>query len=377
MNLLRRAAKTLFVLALIYLFLLGIKTVGGGAKLLGRDFAQHLISTTSNPFIGLFIGILVTVVVQSSSLTTSLVVAFVGSGVLSLPCAIPIIMGANIGTTLTNTIVSFGHISWRQEFKRAFSSATVHDIFNFLTLIILFPLELNFHYLTNLSLWFKGVFEDVGGLEFTSPVKLALSPPLDFLENLFISSFGWSEKLSGVLMIILGVCILFGALMLFMKTLRSIFIGRAEVLIDKYIFRNGIMAMGVGCLITVIVQSSSLTTSIMVPLAGAGILSLERVLPYTLGANVGTTFTALFASLAITGDMRAAALAAALAHLFFNLSGILIFYPIRKIRMIPIILAEKFADKCTGRRYMAVLSVVIIFIVIPSVIILLRELIWR
>jgi len=354
MSLFRRISKAVFILFLIYFFLLSIKLVGNGATLLGADFARHLIATTRNPL-----------------------VALVGSGVMGLRCAIPIVMGANVGTTITNMIVSLGYISWRQEFKRAFAAATVHDIFNVLTLLILFPLEMQFHYLTRLALFFQRAFENIGGFEFTSPLKVILTPPIEFFESVFLRSFYLTEKVTGILVIILGLMFLFGSLICLMKILRRLFIGKAEILIDKYIFRNGMLAMGIGLIITMVVQSSSLTTSIMVPLAGAGVLSIERVLPYTLGANVGTTFTALFASLAVSGELRAAALAVALAHLFFNISGILIFYPVKRMRMIPIFLAKRFAHKYSKKRYFPFIAVFIIFILIPLVVIIFRNFIGR
>ncbi len=377
MKILKNIGKIVFVLSLVYLFLLGIQLVSSGAKFLGKDFARHLITTTSNPFVGLFIGIIVTALVQSSSMTTSLVVALVGSGTLGLTSAIPIVMGANVGTTITNMLVSFGCISWRQEFKRAFAAATVHDIFNILTLIVLFPLELKFRYLTNLAMFLKKAFEGVGGIEFTSPARIALAPLISFLKHFLTEILPFSHKVGGILLIAVGLVCLFVALSFLMKVLKKMFIGKAEILIDKYIFKNGLVAMGVGCLLTTIVQSSSLTTSIMVPLAGAGVVSLNRVLPYTLGANVGTTFTAFLASLAITGDMRAAALAVALAHLLFNLSGIAIFYPVKQMRQIPITLSNLCAEQCSKRRYLSVILVVTIFILIPALVIIFRNSIWR
>ena len=114
----------------LYLFLVGINGLSSGIKLLGGGFAKEVMSTTSNPFIALFIGILATTLFQSSSTTTSLIVAMVGGGTLTLAGSIPMVMGANIGTTVTNTIVSIGHLQRGNEFKRAFQAATVHDFFN-------------------------------------------------------------------------------------------------------------------------------------------------------------------------------------------------------------------------------------------------------
>ena len=113
---------------------MGIKGLSLGIKYLGGDFAKTVISTTSNSFVALFIGIVSTAIFQSSSTTTSLIVAMVGGGALTLSGAIPMIMGANIGTTITNMLVSIGHINRTNEFKRAFAAATVHDFLMLLRL---------------------------------------------------------------------------------------------------------------------------------------------------------------------------------------------------------------------------------------------------
>ena len=103
----------------LYLFFFSLQLMGDALKLFGKDFAERLITSTSNPIVGLFIGILATSIIQSSSTTTSILVALVGAGSLSEINAIPILMGANIGTTVTNTLVSMAHITRGQEFKRA------------------------------------------------------------------------------------------------------------------------------------------------------------------------------------------------------------------------------------------------------------------
>ena len=123
-------ARALLIVLFLYIFLLSIGMMGAAFKGFGKGFAEVLLNTTNNSFVGLFIGILATSLVQSSSTTTSIVVGMVASGVLTLGNAVPIIMGANIGTTVTNTLVSLGHVTRREEFKRAIAGATVHDFFN-------------------------------------------------------------------------------------------------------------------------------------------------------------------------------------------------------------------------------------------------------
>ena len=109
-------------------------------------------------------------------------------------------------------------------------------------------------------------------------------------------------------------------------------------------------------------QSSSITTSLVIPLAGAGILSLRQIFPYTLGANIGTTVTSLLASM-VSGTI--APLAVALSHLTFNLLGIGLLYPIKSVREIPIRLAEWFSDLATQNKIYPLLYILIVFFLIP------------
>ena len=177
-------SKFAAVLCFVYLFLVSIGLMGTAFKGFGKEFAENLIATTSNPFIGLFIGILATSLVQSSSTTTSIVVGIVGSGVITVQNAIPIVMGANIGTTVTNTLVSLGHIGRREEFKRAITGGTVHDFFNIMCVCILFPLELSMGLLSKAANWMSNIFIDIGGIKFTSPIKLATKPAVNLIKSI-------------------------------------------------------------------------------------------------------------------------------------------------------------------------------------------------
>ena len=125
-----------------------------------------------------------------------------------------------------------------------------------------------------------------------------------------------------------------------------------------------------GVAMTVMVQSSSITTSMIVPLIGAGIITLEQVFPFTLGANVGTTVTAMLAALA-TGNI--AAVTVAFAHLFFNLTGIALVYPLPPIRKIPLKMARALAEMTSKSRFYAIAYVILVFYVFPLILIFL----WR
>jgi len=335
----------------------------------GSGFAESLITTTSNPFVGLFIGILATSIIQSSSTTTSMVVAFVAAGALSIRGAIPIIMGANIGTTVTNTLVALGHITRKEEFKRALSGSTIHDFFNILTVVILFPLEMATHYLEKAGTFLSSVFIDVGGIKFTSPVKVIVSPAIHFVDTLLQNILHISGNPLNIAILFIAVVLLFAALYHMVKIMRSLIIEKADIVFSRVIRKNAILAMFMGMLFTAIVQSSSITTSILVPLVAAGVLEIEHSFPIVLGANVGTTVTAILASL--TGNI--AGITVAFVHLVFNITGILIIYPLKGLRRIPIRLARFVAEKCAERKVLSIIYVSGTFYVLPVVLILLAR----
>jgi sodium-dependent phosphate cotransporter len=352
--------RILALITLLYAFLTSIGLLGKAFKLLGGGFVDGLIQSASNPLVGLFVGILATTLVQSSSTTTSLVVAMVGGGSMSVATAIPVIMGANIGTSVTNTLVSLGHITRGREFYRAFSASTVHDFYNVLAVVALFPLQIMTDFLGRSSSFLANVLKDIGGLEFTSPLRTLTAPTVRAAVTL-MEDWPW-------LLLIASLAIMFGSLRYLVVTMRSLVLSRVETLFDRVIFRNAAWGMLFGMMLTVLVQSSSITTSLVIPLAGAGILTLRQIFPYTLGANVGTTVTAMLASLAV-GEVSA--LTVAFAHLLFNCAGILIIWPVPGIRKVPQNLARRLARLSIHNRWFPILYILLFFYLLPLLVILL------
>lgn len=359
----RTTRKILWVVLLfvcLYSFLLSINLLCDGLKLLGNNFISNLISITSNPFLGLIIGVFTTAIVQSSSATSSIVVGMVASGTISITNAIPIIMGANIGTTVTNTLVSLTHITRKSEFQRAFPAAVVHDFFNVLTVLIIFPLELKFHILRSTSELLTRVFSGIGVTNIASPLKLVISPITGRIIKLF------QDK--GIFIVIFAIIILFIALKFLVDAMRAITTGRLELIIDKYIFGGAIQSFSIGLITTSIIQSSSVTTSLVIPLVGAGIISIYKIFPYMIGANIGTTVTAILASLAIGHPLG---IQIAFAHFTFNLIGVCIWYP---ARFIPINIALLFGKLASRRRFLAIAYIVVLFYLVPIIIFLVKKL---
>ena len=357
--------RVLAVFAVLYLFLVSIGMIGSAFKGLGSGFAESLFQSQASPFIGLFIGILATGLIQSSSTTTSLVVGMVAAGTfgsdpkLAVAAAVPYIMGANIGTSITNTIVSLGHIVNKEEFKRAFSASVVHDFFNIFAVIVIFPLELVFGVISKFAMILSTILLGSGGGTFTSPIKLITKPTVKWIEHLFHQQ---SIIKPSVLLLLVALGFLFFSLRNLTKLIKSLVMFRLQAFFDTHIFKTTLRAVFFGILITILVQSSSITTSLVIPLAGAGILNLRQIFPYTLGANIGTTVTSLLASM-VSGTI--APLAVALSHLTFNLLGIGLLYPIKSVREIPIRLAEKFSDLATKNKIYPLLYILIVFFLIP------------
>ena len=370
----------LFFVFFLYLFFVSIELMGAAFKGFGKGFAERLISTTSNPFVGLFIGILSTSIMQSSSMTTSMLVGMVAAGTITVRNAVPVVMGANIGTTVTNTMVAMAHITRRQEFRRAFGGALVHDFFNTLSVLTLLPLHLVSQFILGkgflqfLAEGLANIFENIGGTRFASPLKIVTGPAVKLLrEHLFpavLRPFVGQQVSDAELAPLTLVCafiLLFLALKYMTKFMRSALLVRIENLFDAYLFKTAIRSFALGAVLTAVVQSSSVTTSLAVPLVAAGILTMEQIFPYVLGANLGTTITAMLASLA-TGSKFA--ITVAFAHLCFNISGSAIWYPLRRV---PITMAGKMAKVSTKSRKLALIYLVVMFYVIPGLLILLAR----
>lgn len=358
--------RAVVVTALLYLFLVGVASLEAGIKALGSDFQEGLLERVDHPLAGLFAGILATVLVQSSSVSTSTIVGLVGSGTLTVDAAVPMIMGANIGTTVTSTLASLGHVRRSDEFRRAFAAATVHDIFNVIAVLIFLPIQVSTGLVSNLAESAADLLASSGveGGRTDSPIKMVVKEPTTWLKDLF-GIFTDSDQVLGVLLMVAGLVFIFAALALITANMRLLIARRVERAMNSLISRGGgVPGLLIGLVMTVAVQSSSITTSILVPMVGAGVLTLRNAFPVTLGANLGTTITALLASLAV--DLRAG-LVVALSHTVFNLLGILVIYPIPAIRRIPVLVAERLAGQAS-RNYLLVGAYVVgIFLLMPLV----------
>jgi len=421
----------------LYFFLFSLELLGNSAKVLGGCSAGGLLSDKTNPVAGLVIGELATALVQSSSTTTSIVVTLVGAEAVTVKSGIYLIMGANIGTSVTNTIVAMGQMGSGDQLERAFAGATVHDLFNLLSVAVLFPIELITGYLYYLT---KAMLPDSvnKGDKWAGPLKKIVSPlagrvlkankdvikdvatkkvascdayyPVTCLDGIedykhCASKCGDGEShangdcgrvglitcdkktgcpaffqngaskqddaTSGGVCLFLSLVLLLICLMGLVNVLQRGLMGMSTRVIYKATKVPGVFAIIIGAAITVLVQSSSITTSVLTPIVGLGVIQLEQMLPLTLGANIGTTVTGLLASL-VSGKIEA--LQVALAHLFFNLTGIAIWYPVPFMRKVPLEGARALGKWTRRSRSIPPIYVIIVFFVIPLLLLGLSEL---
>ena len=366
----KRILSWLLLLAGIYAVLLSVGMVGSGFKWAsgGSAGARELFEFATNPFVALLIGTLATALVQSSSTVTSVVVGLVAGG-LPIEIAIPMVMGANIGTTVTNTLVSLGHIRKKSEFRRAFAAATVHDFFNLMCVIIFLPLEIMFGFLQKSSAWAASHMVDaesmsMKGFNFikplTKPVISEIKSMLSFLP----------EKAAAITLIVLGILAIFIAITIIGRVLRALMVGRAKKILHSAIGRGPVTGIASGTVVTVLVQSSSTTTSLMVPLVGSGVFKPKDIYPFTLGANIGTTITGLLAATALSGPGAIFGLQIALVHLFYNILGVCVVYGLPFLRNIPLKAAKRLADVATERHSLAAAYVLTVFFIIPGLCVL-------
>jgi len=409
--------KFILLPVLIYMFIISLSLMGSAFKILGGKSAGATFRNNSvfdNPIAGLMMGILCTVLVQSSSTSTSIIITMTAAGLLTIKHAIPMIMGANIGTAVTNTIVSITQVGDRDTYRRAFAGATVHDCFNILTVSVLLPIEIITGVLRHIAAaivdatiganqekkdkvdFLKKITKPVTSrlvqvdkklvtkvAQETDPVKLEELMQKSMIVNgrtkathMFMDT-PMSDDECGWLLLFVSLFFLSTCLILLVKLLQSIFRGRVAIWMQFFLnldFKRVpcigdyiLLAFGIG--ITILMQSSSITTSTLTPLVGVGLIKLDKMFPFTVGANIGTTVTGILAALASSNIQ--VGMQVALAHLFFNLFGSLIWFPIPFMRQVPLGMARFLGSLASEWRWFPIVFIIVVYGVIPAIFFLL------
>lgn len=341
----------------LLLFIFAIDLLIVAMSHLNNNLAENILLATRNPFVSLFIGLLITALIQSSSTVTASIVAVVASGHLTLEQAVPMVMGANIGTTLTSTLVSLSYIMNKKQFKRALSAGLLHDIFNIFTVLVLLPLEILFNLLSNLASSIAQLF---------GPDE-SYSGPIVYSKIFTRPVTEWISTTIGipVLTMVLSVILVFGAIKILSSSVYKAFVVDSFKKISLLIFKKPYMAFLYGTFFTAAVQSSTVTTSLLVPLVANKRVSLPKSFPFIIGANVGTTITAVIAAIYKTE----AAIALAIVHVLFNLIGAMIFLPFPTVRNLPVRLASYMGSVSVKNRFIGFAYILLTFFIIPFLLI--------
>lgn len=347
----------------MYLLLVGVSLVGAGFKIVsgGTEGALEIFSFASNPLVGVILGVLATALVQSSSTVSSVIVGLVAGGV-PVTMAVPMIMGANMGTTITNTIVSLGNLGDKTAFKRSFQAATVHDFFNLFSIFIFLPIEMLFKPLERSALALSELFAGTGG---ASPSNLNFVGAMTKPVANFLTELTSPLPFGGYIAIVIGIALIMASVILLGKVLQTRMTGKARDILTYAVGRDPLTGVASGTAMTVLVQSSSTTTSLVVPLAGAGVLTTKQVFPFTMGANIGTCITAL---LAATGANQPEALQIALVHLLYNVFGVVLFLVVPWLKTLPVRSAEWLGELTERNRAYALVYLLLVFFVLPGVV---------
>jgi sodium-dependent phosphate cotransporter len=348
---------------LVYLMLLAVGLIGYGFKEATQEQAKALFELAANPVMGLIIGMVCTALIQSSSTVSSIIVAMVAGG-LPISIAIPMMMGANIGTSITNTIVSLGHIGNKAEFQRAFNAATIHDFFNIFAVLIFLPLEIMFGIFEHISaamvsLVASGATAEMGGF---NPIKASTAPVIEFVKGLLVNT---NEIYSGCIKIVLGLALIIISITWMGKIMKSLMIGRVQDILKSALGKGSVTGISSGAIMTILIQSSSTTTSLLIPLVGNGIVTARSIYPFTLGANIGTCITALIAALAIVGPNAELALQIAFVHLAYNVLSVVVIYGIALLREWPPNLSYQLSLKVADRKIYGLAYIIGLFFLLP------------
>ncbi|CAB9510666.1 Sodium-dependent phosphate transport protein 2B [Seminavis robusta] len=407
-----------------YFFFFSLDLLGTGAKVLSGCRGGLLFGSHINPVSAVMVAALATSLMQSSSTTTSIVVALVSDGVITVETGVYLVMGANIGTTITNDMVSLAQFANVEEMERAFASACLHDLFNWMTVAILLPFEVLTGYLEHVTKLIVDGAETKKGEDWDGPMEKWVKPltrkliisnkkaiilvaegsscdnpdwyPTRCIDGLpeskatchtgFVTCDkatgncpAWfrqgatlvDDKVAGGVSVVMALILCYICILGLMWIAQWLLKGLTTRVVYKVVNMNGYIGIAVGAGLTMLLQSSSLTTAVLTPWVGIGVIRIEQVYPLILGANVGTTLSSILSALVASGLDP---LQVALAHLFFNITGVLIWYPIPHLRRIPIFLGRRMGKGVRVFRLFAPLYIVFFFFIFPVITIAISQL---
>ncbi|KRY70016.1 Sodium-dependent phosphate transport protein 2A [Trichinella pseudospiralis] len=413
-KIIRTIILLILLLACLYFFICSLDLMTDGFKLLGgHTIADAFRSNTilKSPVAILMIGIVVTAILQSSSTVTSIAVVMVGAEAFTVEQAYYVIMGSNVGTAVTSTIVALFSSGDRGRFEKAFAAAVIHDLYNWMGVVVLFPLEvitsalfgqgaivsLTGLMVKNLepgtlqdSEFFQKIIDPFTHLIFQADDEVLTNRSLGIVTNQsvvkricydslnhspFVLNLDWPDTSIGGLLLFISLVLLICCLSGMVKVLNQLLGGGMQRILQKSLnfqlrgrwsWATGYVCILLGAMVTLVVQSSSIVCSTMIPLVALDVLSLERFWVYEVGADVGTTGTAIFAALAT--ETLKTPLQLAFCHFCFNFISIFLFYSIPPVRRIPLAAAAFLGRTSARYRWFAFVYIFGTFIIFPLIV---------
>ncbi|MCW4049662.1 MAG: Na/Pi symporter [Candidatus Bathyarchaeota archaeon] len=301
----------------IYFFISAIVLVKNSAKIMGVALAETIVLLIRDTTSAVFAGWISTALLHSSGAFDSIICAFTSSGVIPLSLAVATIIGAEIGTTVTPFLISvIERLKGKGDTSAAFNVTMSHVLYNLFTLALFYPLELFFGVFSKIAEWGTQQFVKITWLNAVPDLLDTITP---WVKPLLSYLPPWAGLVVGGVMLLVAL----GAVEKYMTAIFSM--PRSWNLI-RSTFTKPRRAFIAGFVFTLLVPSTTVMVSLLVPLAASGVFKAEYyILPYILGANIGTVFDVMIAAMA-TGDPIA--LGVWLVHLTINVVGAILFMPI-------------------------------------------------
>jgi len=301
----------------IYFFISAIVLVKNSAKVVGVALAETIVLIIRDTTSAVFAGWISTALLHSSGAFDSIICAFTSSGVMPLNLSVATIIGAEIGTTVTPFLISvLERLKRKGESRAAFNVTMSHVLYNLFTLAIFYPMELFFGTFSKIAEWGSHQFVKITWLNAVPDLLDTITP---WVKPLLGYIGPWAGLVGGGVLLLVAL----GAVEKYMTAIFSM--PRSWNLI-RSTFTRPKRAFLAGFIFTLLVPSTTVMVSLLIPLATSGVIKAEYyILPYILGANIGTVFDVMIAAMA-TGDPIA--LGVWLVHLTINVVGAMLFTPI-------------------------------------------------
>lgn len=353
-----RARDLVLIAALLYGFAVAVGLTAEGLVRFGEPTLDGLRAALAHPGLALSVGALGTLVLQSSSVTTAVIVGLAAATALPVAHVVPLVLGANVGATVSSSLGELCAAVDSREYRRGFACASLHDLYNACAVAVLLPLELATGLISSAA---EAVSTALAGDTVSAVGGGWAGAGVEFVRD-SLRRVGADEMILAILMLVLGVVLVLQMVNGLSGCMQRLLRPKTAAALDRAVAGDRGAALGFGLVAALAVQSGVVTTALLVPLVAAGVLPLASAYPVMVGANVGTTLTALLAALALFGPQ---ALAVAVVHVAFNLLAALLFHGIPPLRALPLAGAGALGGLAGSHRGVVIVGLLVVFVVLP------------